>query len=208
MGRVAAVLTGDLVGSTKAGAVAVDAAMATLSQGADTLSHWAGCETRFTRFRGDGWQIYLDVPGLALRACLYLTACLRADKAAPFTRIAAGIGAVPSVPIDRLDSAGGAAFELSGRALDAMTRGRLGLAAPGLPAEAAALFDLADALTRHWTAKQAAALMLALAPHAPSQSEMAARLGITQQAFALRVNGAGLWALDAAMALLEARDYD
>ena len=65
----------------------------------------------------------------------------------------------------------------------------------------------ADALSRHWTAKQAEALTLALAPGAPSQSEMAAKLGITQQAFAIRLNGAGLWGLDESLRLFEARSY-
>jgi hypothetical protein len=208
MSSVAAVLTGDLVGSTRAGPTAVEAAMAALGAGAQVVAGWTGADTRFTRFRGDGWQIYLEDPGLAFRACLYLTACLRAGDAGLATRIAAGIGAVAELPAGRLDSAGGAAFELSGHALDTMPRGRrLVLAAPALPGEAAGVFALADALSRHWTAKQAEALTLALAPGAPSQSEMAAKLGITQQAFAIRLNGAGLWGLDESLRLFEARSY-
>ncbi|MFM7334447.1 MAG: hypothetical protein ACKO1H_08545, partial [Tabrizicola sp.] len=68
------VVTGDLVGSTGYPAHAVDAAMRVLRNAAELIGTWQSPprNTRFTRFRGDGWQIVLAEPRLSLRAAVVI----------------------------------------------------------------------------------------------------------------------------------------
>ena len=56
---VVAVLTGDIVQSRRHDGAAVDAAMECIGASAVLLSDMADGDCRFTRFRGDGWQIVL-----------------------------------------------------------------------------------------------------------------------------------------------------
>lgn len=87
----AAVLTGDLIGSTDAQTHAVEETMRLLKDMAIQISP----STHFTRFRGDGWQIYLESPGKSLFAILFLWAGLRAARCLE-SRIALGLGAAPT----------------------------------------------------------------------------------------------------------------
>ena len=66
----AAILTGDLISSTAKRASDLDAAMQTLSAGAQEISQWSGSQNHFTRARGDGWQLDVTPPERALRAAL------------------------------------------------------------------------------------------------------------------------------------------
>ena len=90
--RTAAILTGDLVGSTEKPVRALERAMDALAEAARGISAWTGADTRFTRYRGDGWQMHVALPGLALRAALTAFARLRAADAGLATRAAIGIG--------------------------------------------------------------------------------------------------------------------
>ena len=88
-----AVLTGDIIRSTRRSPEALDAAMATLAAAAAAMSAWdGGRPARFTRFRGDGWQCLAPAAGLALRAVLFLRANLRALDRDADTRVSVGIG--------------------------------------------------------------------------------------------------------------------
>ncbi len=49
----------------------------------------------FTRYRGDGWQVYLEDPGIALSSVLYICAGLRATGCLE-SRIALGLGNEPN----------------------------------------------------------------------------------------------------------------
>ena len=118
-----AVLTGDLIKSTAAPARAVDFSLAALDHAAEEIAGWGLGATRFTRFRGDGWQVYLSADDQVLRAALFLAACLRAAETGLRTRIGGGVGAVERLD-DDLGRAAGPAFIRSGRALDAMPRTR------------------------------------------------------------------------------------
>ncbi|MBI1172140.1 hypothetical protein GC209_12125 [bacterium] len=201
-----AVLTGDLIASTKAEGAAVDRAMQTLARAARMIGGWAGHDTRFTRFRGDGWQIYLARPGLVLRAMLFLTAYMRAADTGLATRMAIAIA-----PYDRLGEAGlsgasGLAFERSGRELDRMRRhDTLAFAAGPAAWEPwqGAVLTLAEWQAGRWTREQAEAMAMALDPLAPTQDQIAQSLGITRQAVQARLKGAGLAALHAALAAFE-----
>ena len=195
-----AVLTGDLIASTAApdgGA----AALTLLADIAQDLGAWAGHPARFTRFRGDGWQMLLVTPGLALRASLLIAARLAAARATP-TRLAIGLGGMDYPGTTDLSDARGSAFSASGRALDHLPRGRAWALAGG-PDWQSALIALAEWQARGWSVEQAQAVALALPPDAPRQADLAARLGISRQAFAARLSGAGLAAWEPALKAFE-----
>ena len=216
--EIYAVLTGDLVGSTRAGPASVDYTMKILSSDLTEGIRWGWTarDLHFTRYRGDGWQMLVLKPELALRWSIVLLATLHADPQALESRIAIGIGPVTSISSDDLGDASGAAFEASGRCLDAMHRDeRLFLMgsetdadatikdrAGVIPAEKAATILINERISR-WTAEQAEATAHFLRPDKPTAAEIAVRLGITPQAVGYRLKGAGAKALREALDAIE-----
>lgn len=203
-----AVLTGDIVRSSRLSPGALDAAMAALARGATAMAGWEGSQpARFTRFRGDGWQCLAPCPARALRATLFLRAHLRALDRDTDTRVSVGIGPATLPPGDGLSAAGGAGFEVSGRGLDRMPRvQQLAIAWAAPPPEAAvvaAVFALCDEISRMWTPRQAEVLIESLSPGDEPQEVLAAQHGISQQAVAKRLSGGGDWALRRALAAVE-----
>jgi hypothetical protein len=197
-----AVLTGDLIASQAAGAAKVEAAMDHLAATAADL----GADTRFTRFRGDGWQIVLTDPLKVLRAVLLLLADLRASGIGLDTRISAGIGGYETLGTANLADAAGRAFLLSGVKLDNMDKhGRISINGAEERDQhwQRAIFDLVDWHTSQWTAAQAEAAALALRHYTENQGQLAQRLGITRQAMQSRLAGAGMHALDRAIQAFE-----
>lgn len=194
------VFTGDIVSSRQHGDARTTMALGELQAAAEAFGRRRGLDPRFTRFRGDGWQILLDRPSLMLDALLVLLSRLRACDLGVETRIAVGIGPVSSTGSADLSDAAGAAFTLSGRALDEMpARHLVRIAGARHPAEAA-LGPLVDLIARSWTAQQAEALAMALDDAALTQADIGARLGITRQAVQHRLSGAGAPFLIAASA--------
>lgn len=206
-----AVLTGDIIRSTKLAPQALDAAMAALASGAEAMSCWPGARPAFfTRFRGDGWQCMAPSPELALRAMLFLRAHLRALPGSADTRISVGHGLATLPENGNLAAAGGPAFELSGRGLDTMSRPeQFAVAWADPPASAAltvAVFALTDEISRLWTERQAETLIETLAPGDAAQREIADRRGVSQQAIAKRLSAGGDWAIQKALAAVEAAE--
>ena len=193
--RAAAILTGDLIGSTEKPVVALEGAMQALEATADGFAAWSGRKdvgTRFTRFRGDGWQLHLAESALALRAALALNAGLRAADVDLGTRIAIGIGRIDSLGSDSLADAHGSAFEISGRALDHMPRlRRLTIDGAGIATLHRIIVELLDDRTARMSREQAEALALYLPPDNPTLSDIAPRLGISPQAVNYRLAGVG-----------------
>ena len=195
MTQHAAVLTGDLIASTQASVAEVDASMALIAD----LAARIGKNTRFTRYRGNGWQIYLDDPGIGLWALLWIAANLRA-KGALASRAALGLGEAYGGSADSLDTAGGSAFVASGRALDDIgTQTRFALAGTGIDRLHQRLLALLEERITSWSHEQAEVVALALAPEdQPTQAAMAARLNISRQAVAARLQSAGFGNINAA----------
>jgi len=208
-----AILTGDLIGSTDAGRAKVEATMDEIEAAARDISTWCGHRTRFTRFRGDGWQLLLADPGLILWAAVHLYARLAARPDTITTRIGIGIGSVESEGTTDLADGSGTAFVHSGRALDDMSR-KEWLFIQGDPGEVRlsdkAICILIDERLRRWSAQQAEAAALYLWPDTPTgpdfaepdqmtQAGIASRLGITPQAVNYRLQGAGAVALREAL---------
>jgi hypothetical protein len=216
--KIFAILTGDLIGSTRAPQRRVDHTMALLSGGLPPGNRWDGWTAeavRFTRHRGDGWQMLAPEPELALRWAVTLLAGLRAASDALGTRISIGIGAAASLGTEDLRDASGPAFEASGRGLDAMRRdeslfmmggdtSRSGTTTPRLSGAEKASLMLIDERIARWSPEQAEATAHFLHPSAPPATEIARRLSITPQAVSYRLKGAGARTLKDALSALEA----
>ncbi|MDW4548819.1 hypothetical protein R5H32_05575 [Defluviimonas sp. D31] len=209
---VVAVLTGDIVASRKHDRSQVDTAMARIAKTAAGFGQMAGADSRFTRFRGDGWQIVLGRAGWALRAALILIADLKTSGSGIETRISAGIGPWESLGTANLSDASGPAFSVSGDLLEAMPRHRRLAIAGGRDTAAhgtadrdwqAAIFDMAEWISSRWSQPQAEAMSMALGDGWTTQDELARRLGITRQAMHSRLTGAGYQAMENALAAIE-----
>ncbi|NEX45333.1 hypothetical protein [Pseudotabrizicola algicola] len=188
MSHLHAVLTGDLVLSTRSSAAQVDACMALIKSSANRLA----ATSRFHRYRGDGWQLYIGTAGQGLAMMVYLAARLRAGESLS-SRMALGLGDVSGLEHGSLGTAGGTAFVGSGRALDAMPDGRwLALAGQGVDPLHHALMAYLDTQMQGWSPQQAEAVALSLEQggYAP-QHALAAQVGISRQAFAARLQTAG-----------------
>lgn len=196
------VLTGDLVASSKLAPEELAEAMRALGgAAADFAGGWAGAgwDPGFSAFRGDGWQCLAPAPRLALRAALTLRARLGALGRQFDTRVSIAMGA------------GRAAFELSGRGLDAMEHvRRFAVAWTDPPPDAAllrAVFALTDEVSRNWTPGQSRVFArLLLERRRPSQAALARDLDITQQAVAAHLAGGGDWAMQEALRAVEGEE--
>ena len=195
-----AVLTGDLMQSTRADPTATEQAMQDLARAAAEVAGWIGADTRLTRFRGDGWQIVLTRrPDLALRASLLLFATLKARKQGLRTRVAVATGPADHLGTQNLSDARGAAFTLSGRTLDAMKPHILRMEFEGVRPLHRGFIDLLEPLIGRWTPEQAEAVRHAIHPDSPPQKAIAHILNITEQAVSYRLRGAHDHALHQAL---------
>lgn len=209
--RVIAVLTGDLVDSRQARPTETDAAMHCLRGSAQDLADLTDGDTRFTRFRGDGWQIVIGQVGWVLRACLILLADLRASGIGLQTRISAGVGRTDTLGTTDLSDGSGRAFFVSGDHLERMSRQRRLVIAGGRQQDStwqAAIFDLVDWQSSQWTAAQAQAVSMALRQNHRTHHDMAEKLGITRQALQARLASAGYSALSTPLAAFEQFDWN
>jgi len=207
MPELHAVLTGDLVGSRDFDPKTIDRAMRTLESAATDFGREWGFAPSFTRFRGDGWQVFVPDPIFVLDLSLYLCACLMADRALPATRLSVGIGPVDSPPTSNLAGASGRAFFVSGDHLETMPKNRrMVIAGTGIGLWQATVFQLVEWVSGTWTATQAEAVALALLTH-ETHAKLADRLSITRQAFEARLSGAGFSALSEALHAFRTYDY-
>lgn len=194
-----AVFTGDFIASTNAGRLIVDQAMAVLETLFTDQARSTGTDIRFARYRGDGWQAYAENPAEAFRLVLLVLAELRRHPALPPTRLATAIGPCDPMPPQGLAAAGGEAFVLSGTTLDAMGRNRMVLVGPGATPDRKALFTYLDWQADRWSPEQAEAVALACRNYPPQPHKVEVELGISRQAAAARLKGAGYAPIAAAL---------
>lgn len=202
-----AVLTGDLVDSTRHPPETTDAAMLALRELAHEVKGWQTPprDTRFTRFRGDGWQIVLHDARLSLRAAVVLQGRLIALGLE--SRISIGIGSAESLGTTDLADAAGKAFELSGQGLDRMgDSARLAIAGQQVIEQDRMIAVLLGERMGRWTAAQgeAAAMQLGSPARPPTLQDIGRTLGISPQAVNDRVRGAGCHAIAAVLRQWEA----
>ena len=189
-----AVLTGDLVGSTGYPAETVDAAMHAIQAAALSVAEWQTppTDTRFTRFRGDGWQIYLEQPEFSLRAAMFIAASLRAQSIGMTTRVSAAIGIAENLGSMNLSDASGPVFQVSGRELDKMPRsGQVALNGRTIAYQDQIIVRLMFERTSRWTQPQAEAMAHYLHPDNRTLNDIALTLGISPQAVNYRLGGGG-----------------
>ena len=201
----AAIFTGDLIGSSKAETDQVDQSIAALAAASRKIAEWSGSDTRFTRFRGDGWQAYLGNPGLVCRAMLLFMATLKSAGGGLSTRMSIAVGKVNRLGEMGLSDAAGPALTLSGRNLDrSMTFSNLVYAEPEAKGFwKPAILDLAHWQASRWSREQAEAVCLALDLPRPPDADLARHLGISRQALQARLKGSGLMATSNALTAFE-----
>ena len=209
--RLHAVLSGDIVGSRRfadRGPAVRDAIKIAYRACADEFGdELQGVDV----FRGDSWQVLVRSPGLALRIGLLMWALIKSSAELPGadTRLAIGIGGVEFVDRDNLSESQGEAFTLSGEALDSLRDSKLRMAArvPDSWSDDAGLLEpqatldmamaLVDAISRHWTSSQAAAVARALMDL--EQVRIAEELSISQSAVSQTLSSARWSAVEQAV---------
>ncbi|EAP91197.1 hypothetical protein OA2633_03446 [Oceanicaulis sp. HTCC2633] len=187
MSQFCAVLTGDLINSTKTDREIVERAFDALFKAGDAVRDFdSQGGTAIERYRGDGWQVLVRDPRFALRAALMFSAAVASVDRSIATRIAVGTGPLEGLNPAGLGASDGPAFRISGRLLEAMPRGaQIALKRTGLTVSEdswrAVSFALAGAVAENWTQKQALVMRHILPLPAPTQTDIASRIGVTQQ---------------------------
>lgn len=198
MPETCAVLTGDLVKSTKVDRQTVEAAFEALQGASRQIRSWPGeaDAPQLERFRGDGWQMLVKRPERALRAALLCSAFVSSVGKDSATKVAVGIGPLAGLSQSGLGASDGPAFRASGRLLETMTkRDRIAAdASESFPGEVArwieASFDLSAVIAGRWTVKQAQVMARMLSLPAPTQAQVGEDLGVTQQTIQGHFEGA------------------
>jgi hypothetical protein len=156
--KIYAVLTGDLVKSSHLSIQQSRRAMELLKKAAGEFekSFRGAIEGNLDSFRHDSWQLLMKKPRLAVRAAIFLRTALKMQSDARTrydTRIGIGIGTVDSISKRRISDSRGAAFTLSGKALDGMDGERLAFASEnGSECIARGVIPLLDCVISDWTA--------------------------------------------------------
>ncbi len=168
--RIYAVLTGDLVDSTRLGNAKTRCIQDTLKRLAREFAaiHPAAVLAGLDIFRGDSWQLCLHEPEWALDAAVFIRTGLKAESLTfdhPVdTRIGIALGPAEDIVVGRVSESTGAVFADSGAALDALTSSdrRMNLALPGDDHTStcfASLFvSMLDLQIQQWTPREAVAV--------------------------------------------------
>ena len=204
-----AVVTGDVVGSSRLTTRQRRRLLAALQSGRGKLKKYFGDDLvgDVELFRGDSWQFVLSRPAPSARAALFYRASLRAEMAlrSVDSRVAIGVGGISLLPKATIAAGDGEAFGLSGEALDSMPRTtRMRFRGPAVGEDLSASIDvslqLIDALASRWTARQALAVSGALLGWTQERIARAwFREKVTQQAVAQHLGRAGWSAIQAAL---------
>ena len=178
-----AVLTGDLVKSSRLPSSLSTKAMSWLKASVSTFNTFAPGSVygSMDTFRHDSWQLLLNRPEIALRAALFFRTVLRMNSDADTkydTRIAIGIGQIEYIDSTNISNSRGPAFTHSGKLLDSMKNSLL---AWGTEHDTSTLWNtlkstvipLLDCLVSDWTPTESQAVNSALA--GLTQDQTAAR---------------------------------
>lgn len=199
-----AILTGDLVRSTKLSPNELQLAMAALKKAADEAVPWHSENLRFSRSRGDGWQVYLARSTYAVRTALFLRSALRGLGKKYSTRISIATGNETLDVKPDLNTASGSVFTASGHGLDEMNAHVWMIHSDsGATGAATRLFDH---ISQGWTAAQARAIHPMLAPTRITRREVAQKSGISRQAVDQALDSAGFAAINDALQMLEGKN--
>ena len=200
-----AVITGDIVGSTKFTIKQRGELLSVLKLSFDTIEETfpKTIHVPFGIHRGDSFQGVLSKPGNALAVGIMIRANLlfrfeaKRRRKALDARIAVGIGSIDFLPEGRGTEGDGEAFHLSGRTLDKMKGDqRLLIRTPfeKINSEFDIECALFDSLINRWSREQAQAIICQI--RGLTQEKTAKELSISQPAVRLRLRGAGGWAVE------------
>jgi len=212
---VFAVLTGDLIGSSKLSVEQLSLARAVVLKSARQFHSRSRKAVVGVPefFRGDAWQLLLQDPGRALRAALYIRALLSSETGVE-TRISIGVGHVEDIDRSRISLSTGEAFTLSGHALDEMTgyfdlSGAIPERAGPLAGWFPAVLHLCSGLIRSWTRRQAEITSLALLLNNPTHEQIAKALSppVSKQTVSESLTGASWRTLVEAIRAFETTDW-
>ena len=194
---IAAVLTGDIVNSTK---LLLTQETRLIKALGEVFGNFRGKRRLHEFYRGDSFQIYLDDPAEALRmalVCRALAIAVTGDEEAEVVsdiRISIGIGDV-KLPIHQLGIAKGDAFILSGRRFDELQQSeqRLAIGCGVLLADIGfeVMADYLDSIFKGMTAKQARVIQDLL--NGTTQQQLAVTLNKSKSTISQLAN-TGRWA--------------
>ena len=201
MQKCLAVITGDIVGSSK---MKADRRLSLYQffPALSTLLH-----DRFgdvfpypiSNYRGDGWQAVVTQPEKAIEICLFIRTFFqfKFQQEHLDTRTAIGLGPVNFIPAENVSAGDGPAYLISGRLLESMNRARMAIDFTGLsdPFTTEALKNLVvllDLIVTGWKPSQSQAVFWAMQGF--NQSEIAAKwwpARVKQPAVSKSLNVAG-----------------
>ncbi len=203
--KLYAVITGDVVGSSKIKGNQRSHLLSVLKSTFDTIEKiFPGrIQAPFEIHRGDSFQGVLSNPEDALRVVIVIRTSLRYGfetkqrQNALDARIVAGIGTIDFLPSGRGSEGDGEAFRRSGPTLDKMKGDkRLVIRTPWeeINSELDVECALLDALINRWSNEQAQAIYAKISDL--TQEQIAKQLGISQPAVRQRLKRAGSWAVE------------
>ncbi len=223
-GKIYAVLTGDLIGSSRFRIQQREEVLSNLKDSFKKISPDI-IASPFVIFRGDSFQGVLSRPDEALNAALIIRASLlskfKGKRTRLDARIAIGIGTIDYLPPDQAGEGDGEAFRNSGPELDKMKKSEQNLIIrtpwTEINEELRTECALLDALIQRLTKEQAEAILYQIQGRVTTvrrptvflsytqedlepgliQEEIAKILSISQPALSQRLKTGGFWAVQA-----------
>lgn len=203
-GKIFAVLTGDLVGSSRFEIETKrDEVLSILKDSFRKVESPGIIASHFAIHRGDSFQGVLFSPEDALKAAIIIRTNLLSNPIEKNirmdARIAIGLGKIEYLPEDTVGEGDGEAFRNSGMELDRMKKGErnITIKTPWTETDAELKTECAlfNALSHRWTREQAEAILYQV--HGYTQDEIAKKLNISQSAVFQRLRTGGSWAVQA-----------
>lgn len=181
--KIGAIITGDIVDSTKLTIVGREIMLSNLQLIPAVLSPVQIVNIEI--FRGDSFQLRISNAASALRCALAIRGWLRCHKAYGSkvldARLAIGIGTL-DYESDTLSKSDGEAYRLSGRLLDGMNKSRLKISTPWqeVNEELKLPTAFADDIVSSWTDNQSKIILRSLIT-SKNHVELSHELGISRQ---------------------------
>jgi hypothetical protein len=210
-GRIYAVLTGDIVDSSRLS----ENSAGSISRILERTGEWV--KTHFQSavqgpidvFRGDSWQLVVSEPAQAIRIGLLFRVFLRAEYGID-SRVSIGFGEIDYLPLENISTGTGQAFTLSGQGLEShLKSARMNLIIPSLIGTLEGqgleiITQLIDLQVGGWTKGQSQAVAGALIDL--TQAEIAGSWQpepVSQQAISQHLESAGWSRIKNALLYLE-----
>lgn len=179
-----AIITGDIVDSTKMTAIERDRMLIMLQSLPQLLAPITGI--RLEIFRGDSFQIIIEDTKKSLRTAIAIRAHIRSYKFAENNRqwdarLAIGIGTL-DYEHDSLAASDGEAYRASGRGLDAIGKARLSIITPWSETnrELKVSTAFADDVVTGWSQSQSRIIFQSLLSNS-THAEIGKTLGVSRQ---------------------------